>query len=312
MAYAGCSFLLAALASSWVNTDMNFNLLPVPLEAAAPIDGVELFERDGVQMMVVSGGTLSVLDTQRARLTPEMELDSSGGWDARWVEGGFATVFTQPGSAVSWIMSRNSGAPVATRVNPEAFAVYLQPRFVRGAVEGVPLTAVKQENGSSHVLLFSRDPRTRALLTRSLGDSFPAILDARLLRDGDGYTLFTLAQPPDLGGSAGVLTAQRFDAHLNAQGAAERVLGNRPLHEFSIAQASNGEFAIFATTPAGFAYARIKLGRTPLPRPSWIETAHDGTLSSPTLLIHNGSVFIAVVENAREPGARVLRGHISD
>ncbi len=308
--YALALSLLEPGFASLATTDMNIKLQPLNLESAAPFEAVQLIERDGVQLLVVSGGTLSLLDPQGKHLVQEMAVQSGGGWDARWVAGNVATVYTQPGSAVSSIMFRDSGEPKGTRVNPEAFAVYVQPRFVRGNVDGFPLTAVRQEDSDAHVVLFLRNPQTGDTLTHAVGSPMRTIFDARLFHNSDGYTLFVSGPPPDLGGSAGVLFAQRLKNDLSPGGPSIRILGNHPMHEFDAAQFPNGEFAIFATTPAGFLYARGALGQTPLPRDSWIETKWKAPLSSPSLLIHDGSVNIAAIEDAGKLESHVLQGRL--
>ena len=329
-----CRVLLASIVTSamfvfvialWAGTNnMDIKLLPVPLDGAASVGGVRLFDREGVKLLVSSPEGLSVIDggASKAHLVPAMELDSSGGWDARWTQGGFATVYTQPGSAVSWVMSRNSGAPVATRINDEAFANYSQPRFAKGLLVGLPITAIYNKNGLSQVVLFSRDPQTRESSTSKLGKPMAAIMDARLLRDSTGYWLFTLAHVPHSSNpsdvvttvsgatNAAVLLAQRLDQELKLLGEVIRVFGDHPVHEFDVDAAPNGEVVIFATTPAGAIYGRGTLTGGPLPAKAWKETLFKFRLASPSLLLHDGSAYLAAVEKPGEPDTRVLRGQI--
>jgi hypothetical protein len=88
------------------------------------------------------------------------------------------------------------------------------------------------------------------------------------------------------------------------------VFANRPVYEFDVQPAADGEVAIIATTPAGAIYARGRLADTPLAADRWKETPFAAPLSSPSLLVSNGAAHVAALERAGEPNARILRGRV--
>ncbi len=304
---------------------MNIKLLPLPLDDVS-VTSVQLFEGIGVQLLVASKDGLSVITQGKPtpEIIPTMKLGGSGAtWEARRLEdGSFTAVYTQPGSAVCWVMSKRSGESEGIRLHTEAFAVYLQPHYVKGPVSESRVTAIQHKGGLAQVVLFTRDPSTRLASTVRIGGTAESIMDARLLQDSAGYWLFLLAAAPGEAGSAdprvtatgsrmaGLLHAVRLDGKLNPIRNSIQVLSGRPIYEFDIEPAPDDQIAIFATTPAGAIYARGALKDIPLKEGAWKESLFAQPLSSPSLLLRKGIAYFAAVEGVKTPNARVLRGQI--
>ncbi len=311
----------------WSGTNMNIKLLPLPLDDAASVTRVQLFIGSGVQLLAASGGELSVITEGpgHADRVPAMQLGGGQAWDARRLDGGplggtfFTAVYVQAGSATSSIMSKTAKARSGTRLHEEAFAVYVQPHYVKGRITTLPVTAIHLKDGRAQAVLFSYDPQSGAPTMRPAGDPAPLMTDARLLADATGYWMFTLvpaeseAAPRETGTATrapGLLHAVRLDAHLKPHGDAFPVFGDHPVYEFDIDAAPENQAAIFATTPAGAIYAQSALNDAPLPADAWKETRFARPLSSPSLLIHDGIPQLAAIEQPAEPEARILRGRV--
>lgn len=302
-----------------VAADMDLTLLPVPLTNAGSIAAIQLFERDGAQLLAFSGGQLSLVTGAPgpARLVEAMPLDTGSTWEARQFGDELTVLYTEAGSAVSWVMSKSTRFPRGARINEETFGVYLQPHFVREPESRSGLTAIRHRGATAQVVLFSHDAATQTDTVREIGRPATAILDARLVRDPNGYLLFTLAQaaaeapaPVRRGHMPAVLTAERLDEGLNARGEPIPVFGRRPVYEFDVDRTSNGDVAVVATTPAGAILGRGVLADAPLAGDQWKETAFPQELASPSLIVSQGVTYVAAMERVGRPEARVLRGRV--
>jgi hypothetical protein len=304
-------------------TNMNIDLQPVPVPSAASLNGVQLLDGKGVELLAGSGGTLSLIPEGQSEAQARATLRLGGlpgkTWDALLDGGALHAVYTEPGSAVCWIMSQRSEVEGATRLHSETFAVYLQPHYVKGAVSAdAPVTAIRHQAGKAQVVYFPRSDRETVALR--VGEPAASITDSRLLRDSNGYWLFTLARAPGAATprqtpsgrrTGGILHAIRLGKDLKSVGvAAIPILGAQPVYEFDVDRAPDGQTAIFATTQRGAIYASGALSDSPLPPEAWKETVFERPLSSPSLLLRNGVAYCAAIENMRKPDARVLRGRI--
>ena len=299
--------------------DMDLSLAAVPVNDAAAVTAVQLLQGERTELLAATAGQVSLVATAdgQARLNPTMSLDSSSTWEIRRFDDGLTVLYTEAGSATSWVMSKSSTLPRGARIHEDTFVVYLQPHFVRGPGSPSGMTAIRHRDGISQVMHFSYDAANRQNVVREIGRPATTILDARLLRDAAGYWLFTLLHAPDEATApvrgarlATILTAERLDDALNARGDAIRVFGSRPVYEFDVQAAADGEIAVLATTPAGAIVGRGRLTDMPLPADQWKETPFAAPLSSPSLLISDGSTHAAALERAGEPAARLLRGRV--
>ncbi len=300
---------------------MTIHLEPVPLADAPAVSGVRLLDRAGIPLLLGAAGKLFV--PSESGKWPELNLGGLPGaaWDARLAaDGSLAAVYTKPGSAFCWIMSRKSGAETALRLHEETFVVYVQPHFVKGLAAGLSVSAILHKNDRAQVMLFRSAERQTE--PRPLGVPANFLSDARVLRDADGYWLFTQtritgaaagAGPRDTSSGTempGILHAHRFDKDLKPVGQPIPILGAQAVYEFDVEPAPDGKVAIFATTPAGAVYALSALSDSPFPHDAWKETAFKMPLSSPSLLLHDGIAHCAAVESLETKEARVLRGRI--
>ena len=96
---------------------MDIKLLPLTLDDAASVTGVQLFNGSGVHLLAASGGSSVIPEGPgNAERVPAMQLGGGHAWDARQLEGGplggtfFTAVYVQAGSATSSIMSK-TGRP---------------------------------------------------------------------------------------------------------------------------------------------------------------------------------------------------------
>ena len=216
---------------------MDIKLLPLTLDDAASVTGVQLFNGSGVHLLAASGGELSVIPEGpgNAERVPAMQLGGGHAWDARQLDGGplggtfFTAVYVQAGSATSSIMSKTAKARSGTRLHQETFAVYVHPHYVKGKITTLPVTAIHLKGGRAQVVLFSYDPVAGAPTERPAGEPAALMIDARLLQDATGYWMFTLAPaeseaaPRETGTAtrvAALLHAVRLDAELKPHGAA--------------------------------------------------------------------------------------------
>jgi hypothetical protein len=281
---------------------MDIKLLPLTLDDAASVTGVQLFNGSGVHLLAASGGELSVIPEGpgNAERVPAMQLGGGHAWDGRQLDGGplggtfFTAVYVQAGSATSSIMSKTAKARSGIRLHQETFAVYVQPHYVKGKITTLPVTAIHLKGGRAQVVLFSYDPAAGAPTERPAGEPAALMTDARLLQDATGYWMFTLAPaeseaaPRETGTAtrvAGLLHAVRLDAELKPHGASFLIFGDHPVYEFDIEGAPGNQVALFATTPAGAIYARAALKDGPLPADAWKETRFARPLSSPSYVV---------------------------
>lgn len=127
---------------------MTIKLQPVAFEKPATVTGVRLLNGAHVQTLAGSQGSLMwVSGDQAGSEAKALKVGGPGStWDADPGEdGNLAAVYTQPGSAVSWIMLRETGEAKGTRLNDDAFAVYVWPHFVKGAK--LQVTAIRLAGG---------------------------------------------------------------------------------------------------------------------------------------------------------------------
>jgi hypothetical protein len=292
------------------------------LADAASVTGVQLIEDTGAQLLLAQGSELSVVarGAAKAERRPVMQLGAAPAWDIHVkADGSFGAVYAQPASAVSWIMVKDASSSPPTRLNTDAFAVYSRPHFVKGQPDGRSVTAIQDQNGRSWVTSFRGETSTGGILPKQLAGPEKSILDARLVRGPTGYWLFLLMRVPGTVASStarktatgtrmpGLVYCRRLDVDLNASGAAVRVLGDHPVYEFDVAAAGGDEFAIFATTPTGAILGKGAGKDGALAPTSWQETSFKNALSSPSILVHQGVVHLAALENAGEPNAHVLQ-----
>lgn len=308
------AFLLMTLA--WFGTNMTIKLQPVAFEKPASVTGVRLLNGANVQTLAGSQGNLMWVGGDQADSAAKaLRVGGPGStWDAHLGEdGNLAAVYTQPGSAVSWIMLRKTGEAKGTRLNADAFAVYVRPHFVKGPK--LQVTSIRLADGKAQVMMLSPS-------SAPVGEEQGSITDARLLAGADGYWLFTLSRVPGVGGDAapretvsgkqmpGILHVTRLGEDLKLLGKPVPVFGLRPVYEFDVDAAPDHEVAVLATTPAGLIYARSALKETPVPEKLVTETPFEHPLSSPSLVVHDGKLICAVIENIGTPEARILKGQI--
>ena len=316
-------FLLLSGYVLWAGTSMNIKLQPVSVDNAESVTGVQLLNGTGVQILVGYGNRLVPEGASGAGRLPELNIDSPYGstWEARRLDAGtLAAIYTQPGSAISWVVSRTSSGEDEKRLHSETFALYFQPRYVKGPAADPPVTAIRYQGSRADVVLFASDNRTSA--PRTLGEPSKSLTDARLLQDSTGYWLFTLVNVPGHGASAGprkclsgdrtagILHATRLNKDLKAEGSAIRILGVQPVYEFDVAPVPNDDVSILATTRGGAIYAKAALTDSALPPDAWKETPFERPLSSPSLIVREGVAHCAAVQDVETPDARVLRGRI--
>ena len=320
---AACASLSLAMAV-WGAANMDIQLVPVSLKNTADINRVQLIDGDIVQLAAsTSEGELSLvnLSTGSEAVHP-LPLFPGAAWDARLAPGGVAAVYTFAGSAFCAIMSKSTAQPKAIPVNPDGFAIYLNPHYVKGAAGDVPITAIRVGSSDTEVKWLLQDPKTHLTSTRTIGRPALAIPDARLQQDEKGYWLFTLAYaaagdkaaPRSIQGAKvrpTVLFAERLDAGLVDQGHPVAVFADLPVYEFDAAPAAGGEVAIFATTPLGAIFFRGALRAAPLPPDAWKQFRFAAPLSSPSILVHNGTAYLAAIQSQGEPAERILQGRIN-
>jgi hypothetical protein len=308
------AFLLTTLV--WIGTNMTIKLQPVAFEKPASVTGVRLLNGAHVQTLAGSQGSLMWVGGDQAdAATKVLQVGGPGStWDAHLGEDGNLTaVYTQPGSAVSWIMLRKMEEAKGTRLNADAFAVYVRPHFVKGPK--LQVTAIRLADGKAQVMMLSPS-------SAPVGEEQGSITDARLLVVADGYWLFTLSRVPGVGGDAapretvsgkqmpGILQVTQLGEDLKPLGKPVPVFGPRPVYEFDVDVAPDHEVAVLATTPSGLIYARSALKETPVPEKLITETPFDHPLSSPSLVVHDGKPICAVIENLGTPEARILKGQV--
>jgi hypothetical protein len=324
-----CARVIAAAiplwpAVLWSATKMNIEFHPLPFADPRSVDAVQLVKGTGAPLLVGSNGNLLLIpESQGSPQEPAMQLGALPGmtWDAhRDGHGALSVVYTEPGSAACWVMSKKFGAQNETRLHSETFVVYLQPHFVKGPVEGLPVTAILNEEGVEHMMLFPLSDKTNT--PRAAGAPGKSIMDARLLGDSTGYWLFTLSRATGESASAGprttpsgsrmpgLLTVMRLNHDMQAAAKEIHILGAQPIYEFDVDAAAGDHVAILATTPGGAIYAMAAIKDLPLPADVWKETKWPAPLSSPSLLVTGGISHCAVVEHLGTGHARVLRGSI--
>lgn len=302
---------------------MTIKLQPAVFDKPADVTGVQLLSGTGVQLLASFEGTPQLMGEDKSvDSTKALQVGGMPGmtWDARRAEdGSIATVYSEPGSAVSWIKLRKTAGGGAIRLNPESFALYVHPHFVKGPKFQV--TAIHLVDDRAQVVLFSPGSM-KVPLSSPIGDQERSITDARLLAGTDGYWLFTLSRVPGVGGDAEpretvsgsgmpeILHMTQLSEDLKPLGKPVPVLGVRPVYEFDVDVTPDHEVAVLATTPAGLIYARSALKEAPIPEKLITETPFEHPLSSPSLVVHDGKPLCAVIENIGTPAARILKGQI--
>jgi hypothetical protein len=108
----------------------------------------------------------------------------------------------------------------------------------------------------------------------------------------------------------GILHATRLGDDFKAIDKPVAILGLRPVYEFDVDTGTDHEVAVLATTPNGLIYAKSALKATPLPETAIKETPFERPLSLPSLLIHDGKPYCAVIEDIGTPAARIMRAEI--
>ncbi len=322
--------ILAAMTTLLLaRTTMDIKLQELLLGNTATLTRIQLFEQSGLRMLAASDQNVSIIDNLggQAKMRPIFQISSdiqSPAWEAQpLADNSFSWVYTQVGSAVSWIMSRSSSEAQGSRLHSKAFAVYTEPHYVKGDASGATVTAILHEEGLAQVELFTRHAPTGFVPSQPLDQPRAFLTDARLLRDSSGYWLFLLMpvagaiadpQAREIGRGTrlpGFLHAIRLDQELKSSGSLICVFSDWPVYEFDVTQSTNQRVAVFATTPAGAIFALGTLGDGPMPNDAWKETRFTSTLASPSLLIHDATAHLAAIQGLGGANATVVYGSLS-
>jgi hypothetical protein len=245
--------------------------------------------------MVFSGGPGLRLEM----LAAAQSMPSQPDWDvAAGPHGTPVFVYTDAGGAVNALLLHDArGALPVTTGKP--FESFHRPRFVKHAA-GLPLIAIQDEK---HAVIFMT-PGAKDGVHRAIFDCETALA----LAHANKYRLIykTEVAGPPRGNLIvpGALHAVELDKGFTAGNEATEPLPGAVVFEYDADVARMGT-AILATTAAG---TMLKVGdlvhgfNEPMPR----------DMTSPSILVAGGGIYVAALERARSEHARVVMARLSE
>jgi hypothetical protein len=275
-----------------------------------------------------SGGTfpvqLSSVGDAAERTFPHLALESPFGtpsWDVLATEAGFATVWTEPGSAICGLGYRGPTGNEVQLTQRYPAGVFENPRFVRGepgAAAAITAIAAKHDGGSV-LALFSQSldsGHSAYVPLPALGAGLLA--DGLLLRNGVGYLLFVKRVPPGPRGAErrdgrgesvipGILYCARLNAQLEPIGGALRPLGDGAIYEFD-ADLSGGRVLLFATTADGYVAASAHAGAEALHWSAAQSVVKHADFAAPSVLAAGATPVAAAIAGATTAHPQIVMG----
>lgn len=237
-----------------------------------------------------------------------------------------SVVLTRPGSAISPLVFWNSGSRQQVALSAQRPAgVFDSPRFVRRVQgTGAPAVALESLAASKVVVLFGPPDTGEPWNYRVLHAPEAGVVQQALAVQSDaGYLLFYKvfvpggaevdasgalpSLPHPLFGSVtqGIVYGIRLDRDFGVAGKAFRPLGGELLFEFD-ADLVGERVVILGTTASGLVLVGGRMEDDAFVRTERAEGHLPAPLSAPTALIVGSEVYLAVLEQAGSPGARIL------
>ncbi len=228
-------------------------------------------------------------------------------WDAAPASLGLYSVVYEKALGATFTLLLRDAKQAETAVTADyPFESFTKPHFIKGSQDDSTrmLTAISDEKSA---VLFTRGPDGRYQRRAKLCDCS----DAVILRYRNEFLLFyKVVTPGPVRGNLiqpGTLRYARLASDFVPTGTPVEALPGSVVFEFDVA-AHEGNLAILATTKSGTILARGASLKEPLRLDAFEEKQKGELASSPSVLVTDSRVDVAIMESAQKRQARLLIG----
>ena len=316
------------VAKPMPNATIQIPLSAVPLEDASAISRVQLVPgekgvallysmtrassgpRRGYETSISSIGTMSGAQPSSPLWVISQMLPPPPSWDAAPASSPpYPIVYEKALGATYALVLRTAKRADAAFAGDSPFESFTRPRFVKGS-EDDHLRVVTAICDEKSAVLFLQEPDGRYQKHAKLCDCS----DALILKHGDDFILFyKVTVPGPVRGKLlqpGKLMYVKLGKDFAPGGVPKEVLPGSVVFEFDAA-AHESNLAILATTRAGTVLALGSSLLVPLLEETFEEKQKGELASSPSVLLTDSRVDVAMIESAQTRQARVLIGSVA-